>query len=74
MNTSIFPDGSLGHLAHAAQRWLKAREIEKSFHADLEGLRVIAKSLNDAQEELIRAARLATEDGTNMAALYNLTK
>lgn len=76
MNTSNFPDGSLGHLAHAAQRWLKAREIEKTFYAndDLEGLSIIAKSLDNAQEEFIRAARLVTQDGTTMAALYNLTK
>lgn len=74
MNTSNFPDGSLGHLAHAAQRWLKAREIEKTFSAnrDISGLEIIADSLDKAQEEFIRAARLATEDGTNMAELYNL--
>lgn len=62
-NTSKFPDGTLGHLAHAANNWLIARKLEQQFTGDLDTLQVIAPSLSAAQEEFLRAAHLATKNG-----------
>lgn len=74
MNTSTFPSGYKGHLAQAAKRWLKAREIEQTFSTknDLDGLEIVAESLQKVEEEFFRAARLATESGAVWSNAYNL--